>query len=152
MKNLKSNTLMIIDDDSDDRAVFKESVNKVGADIVCLQATNGLEGYEKLIKAVALPDFVFVDVNMPNMTGFELLSKIRNTEKLKDLKVIMYTTSNQKSAIQTAKTLGANGFLTKPEEVKTLVNYISNLVKAETVTPFIEISLLAMLASRFPIL
>ncbi|MCW3102171.1 MAG: response regulator [Bacteroidetes bacterium] len=138
---------MIIDDDSDDRNIFAESVNKVNSAFRCLQASNAMDGYERLLKAADLPDYVFVDVNMPNMTGFELLSKIRATEKLKDLKVIIYTTSNQKSAIETAKNLGANGFFTKPEEISALVNYISGLVNERSTAAFIEVGMLAVLAS-----
>ncbi len=140
---------MIIDDDLDDRTIFKECVNKVSSGLQCLQASNGWDGYEKLLQSPSLPDFVFVDVNMPNMTGFELLTKIRKHEKLKDLKVIMYTTSNQRSAIETAKSLGADGFFTKPEEVGSLVNYISGLVNSTSTTSFLEVGLLAVLASFF---
>ncbi|MCW3077555.1 MAG: response regulator receiver protein [Bacteroidetes bacterium] len=144
---MKTNALMIIDDDSDDRTIFTESVGKVDSGIRCLQASNGMDGYERLLQAAELPDYVFVDVNMPNMTGFELLTKIRATEKLKNLKVIIYTTANQRSAIETAKNLGADGFFTKPDEVSALVKYISGLVHSKGVSPFMEVGLLAMLAS-----
>ncbi len=147
MNSLRSNALMIIDDDSDDRTVFKESVNKVDAGLMCLQASNGYDGLQKLQNAATLPDYVFVDVNMPNMTGFEVLSKIRKDEKLKNLKVIIYTTSSQKSARETAKNLGADGFFTKPEEVSELVNYISDLVKSPATKSFIEVGLITLLSS-----
>ena len=147
MKNLKSRALMIIDDDSDDRTIFAQSVSKVNADLVCMQASNGSDGIQKLLQSSTLPDYVFVDVNMPNMTGFEVLTKIRGNEKLKDLKVIMYTTSNQRSTIETAKNLGADGYFTKPEEVGTLVSYLSDLVRSQGTRPFIEVGILAILST-----
>lgn len=147
MENLNFRSVMIVDDDSDDRMVFKESITKVDAGIRCEQASNGQEALEKLKSASTLPDYVFVDVNMPNMTGFEFLSLVRQDERLKHLRVIIYTTSNQKSAIQTAKTLGANGFLTKPEDVHVLISYLSNLITSPASVPFIETGMLLLLAS-----
>lgn len=147
METPKSTALMIIDDDSDDRTIFKESVTKVDPGLICLQASNGADGLQKLLEASFLPEYVFVDVNMPVMSGFDVLSRIRSHEKLKDLKVIIYTTSSQKSAIQTAKTLGADGFFTKPEETGTLVKYISDLLRSPATKPFVEVGLLAILGT-----
>src|SRR3569832_831105 len=100
---LSENSIMIIDDDADVRMIFSESVNRVNSNLVCHEASSAMDGLNKLLSLSKLPDYVFVDVNMPNMSGFELLAKIRRTAGLDKLKVIIYTTSNQKSAKETAR-------------------------------------------------
>jgi CheY-like chemotaxis protein len=144
---LAANSIMIIDDDADDRMIFSESVNRVNSNLICHEASNAMEGFNKLLGLDKLPDYVFVDVNMPNMSGFELLAKIRKTTVLDKLKVIIYTTSNQKSAIETARDLGANGFLTKPDEMELLLNYLQKLLNSPQTAAFIEFGLLCIVTS-----
>ena len=144
---LPANSIMIIDDDADDRMIFSESVNRVNSNLICHEASSAMEGLNKLLSLAKLPDYVFVDVNMPNMSGFELLAKIRETAVLDKLKVIIYTTSNQKSAQETAKHLGANGFLTKPDEMEILMNYLQKLLNTPQTAAFIEFGLLYMVTS-----
>lgn len=144
---LSSNSIMIIDDDADDRMIFSESVNRINSNLVCHEASSAMDGLNKLLSLPTLPDYVFVDVNMPNMSGFELLAKIRKTAVLDNLKVIIYTTSSQKSAKETARDLGANGFLTKPDEMKILMNYLQKLLDSPQTAAFIEFGLFYIVTS-----
>lgn len=125
---MSSNSIMIIDDDADDRMIFNEGLSRADSTIKFYQASNGPDGINFLLNLEHLPDYLFVDVNMPNMNGFEVLTKIKSHEKLKDIKVIIYTTSSHKSAIESARNLGANGFLTKPEQISELTLFIKKLL------------------------
>lgn len=60
------------------------------------------------------PDIVIMDLNMPKMSGVELLRKIRADDELKDLKVFVLTTSEAQTDRDAVAALGAAGFITKP--------------------------------------
>jgi CheY-like chemotaxis protein len=89
--------ILYADDDDDDREVFAEILQALDPSIRLVQARDGLETIDKLAK-LAAPDVIFLDVNMPGLNGYETLAEIRKDFRLKDIKVIMYsTTVNQKT-------------------------------------------------------
>lgn len=65
-------------------------------------------------------DLVLLDINMPRMDGFELLSRMRQEEKLREVPVVMCTTSGYDQDMERAKSLGAVGYMTKPAELNKL--------------------------------
>ena len=73
MKSVK--TLMIVDDDSDDRDFFSRALNKIDSSAECLFAVNGEDALKILRNGIKrLPDFIFLDLNMPRMDGKTCLS------------------------------------------------------------------------------
>ena len=76
-----------------------------------------------------LPDFVLLDVNIPKKNGHEVLRFIKNTESIKHIPVVMFTTSSTPKDISMAYENHANCYITKPVDVKsfqTTVNQIEN--------------------------
>lgn len=65
-------------------------------------------------------DFVITDWNMPNMSGLELLQKIRGNEKLAKIPVLMVTAESTRSQIVMAAKAGVNGYVVKPFTHKVL--------------------------------
>ncbi|RYY46205.1 MAG: response regulator [Chitinophagaceae bacterium] len=87
-------TILIIDDDPDDRSLFAEVLSEADGSFSCVQAGCGDEAVDLLLKAGArLPLFIFLDVNMPLMNGWQCLSPLRKMERLKAVPIIIYTTS-----------------------------------------------------------
>lgn len=76
-----------------------------------LKATNGEEAFSML--ANEIPDVIVLDILLPGLSGFEVLQKIRMTDSLKKVPVIMLSNMNKPSDIEKAKTLGAQKFLVK---------------------------------------
>jgi two-component system chemotaxis response regulator CheY len=74
-------------------------------------------------------DFVVSDVNMPNMTGFELLAQIRGDEQLKGLPVLMVTAEAKKENILAAAQGGASGYIVKPFTKATLEEKVQKIVQ-----------------------
>lgn len=72
-------------------------------------------------------DLMLLDINMPRMNGFELLEKMQSEEKLRDIPVIMCSTSNYDKDMQKAKALGAVGYIIKPAEINKLRAIIQHL-------------------------
>ena len=75
MKNQK--ILMIVDDDTDDRFFFRSAIRKNNPSYECIEAENGDDALKQLRKAKYLPDFIFLDLNMPKMDGRECLEELK---------------------------------------------------------------------------
>lgn len=118
-------TLMIVDDDSDDRDFFCTALNKIDSSAECLFAVNGEDALKKLRNGIKqLPNFIFLDLNMPRMDGRICLSELKKDEKLKNIPVIIFSTSSRQKDIDETHDLGAAYFLTKPSDFKKLQNEI----------------------------
>ena len=114
-------TIYLIDDDMDDVELFREALQEVDPSISLQYANDGHEAVRNLTEQKnVLPDLIFLDISMPVFSGLQCLASFKKDEKLKDLPVIMYTTSSQEREIRTAKELGASGFVTKPNNFKHL--------------------------------
>lgn len=122
MKNHK--ILMIVEDDVDDRLYFCNAVKEIDASYECLEAWNGVHAFQVLRKAKQLPDFIFIDINMPVMNGLDCLEKLKEDELLKRIPVIIYTTSKYQKNIDYTRELGASYFITKPVDLKKLPRLI----------------------------
>ena len=120
---LRNNSIMIVDDDDDDREFFCEAIDKIDSSIHCVTIENGEKAllYLKDEKKV-MPDLIFLDLNMPKINGKECLIQIKNIDHLKQIPVIIYTTSNHPADREQTKKLGANGFINKHTQFDMLCN------------------------------
>jgi len=113
---MSTKTFFLIDDDADDSELFHEAIEAVDKSVNFCFAADGKEALHKLIrKEVGVPDIIFLDINMPDMNGWQLLDRLKRDESYKDIPVIMYSTSSQKSDIKLAMDSGALCFVTKPD-------------------------------------
>ncbi|TXD85229.1 response regulator [Subsaximicrobium wynnwilliamsii] len=125
-------TLMIVDDDEDDRFFFRSAVRKYNPSYKCVEAENGDDALQQLRKAEQLPDFIFLDLNMPKMDGRECLIELKKDSSLAKIPVVIYSTSEYKVDKELTVELGADYFLTKlsnlyelPEELLKAMNIVA---------------------------
>lgn len=118
--------VMIVDDDSDDSALLKEIVTEIHPETQCMIASDGLEALSILNFSPRLPDFIFLDINMPHMNGKEYLKRIKSNERLKHIQVIIYSTTRHISDIEETRQLGASFFMTK----SVMISQIRSSLKA----------------------
>lgn len=85
--------ILNVDDDSDDRELFSEALKVVNSQISCIQLESGLKALEFLAKAKPLPDYLFIDINMPIMSGYECVKKLIQIPRMKDIQIIILSTS-----------------------------------------------------------
>ncbi|TDE11551.1 response regulator [Dyadobacter psychrotolerans] len=112
---------LIVDDDADDREFFREAVAEINSSSVCLMADNGAEALRKLRSGIKhLPDYIFLDLNMHLMDGRKCLVELKKDINLKNIPVIILTTSSAQKDIDETRNLGASDFLTKPSEYQKL--------------------------------
>lgn len=128
---MPSSIILIVDDDADDRFLFREALREIDISLLCLESENGKEAMEMLCAQDALlPDFIFIDLNMPLLNGFQCLSEIKKRKNLCHIPVIIYTTSGNEADMEMAKRMGAAHFITKPfslSEICQQIEYVLSL-------------------------
>ncbi len=122
-------TFMIVDDDSDDCDLFCEAITKIDTTVRCVIAHDGEEALMKLRIMSTVPDFIFLDLNMPRMNGWQCLAELKKDTRLKDIPVIIFTTSSSQMDMDETKKLGAAYFLTKPSDFRSLPSKIQFVVE-----------------------
>lgn len=121
-------TILLIDDDEDDHDIFKEAVALVRPDVTFLGARDGEEGLALLETLNPLPDYIFLDVNMPRMDGKQFLKAAKAHPAFKNIRVVIYSTSNHKTELGEYFSLGASNFITKPSEFNLLLTYLKSVL------------------------
>jgi two-component system chemotaxis response regulator CheY len=107
-------SLLIVDDSATMRKIIMRTVRMSGLEFDPIdEAGNGAEAIGKLVKAPV--DIVLCDVNMPEMTGLEMVKKLRTeVPACANTKIIMVSTESSQDLIDGVIKDGANGFITKP--------------------------------------
>ena len=121
-------TILLVDDDEDDQDIFREALSVVVPEAECLFAMDGEQGLLQLQGLAKLPDYIFLDVNMPKMDGKEFLRAVKSDPRFKNIPVVVYSTSNHKSAFGEYFALGASNFITKPSEFNLLTTYLKSIL------------------------
>lgn len=85
--------ILYADDDPDDLEFFIEAVSEVYPSVECITAKDGLEALDRLGSIEVLPNFVFLDINMPKMGGLMCLQHMRQNPKTKAVPVVIYSTA-----------------------------------------------------------
>jgi CheY-like chemotaxis protein len=120
--------LMLVEDDNNLREIYEARLQAEGYIIVSAK-----DGEEALVLAKAeKPDLIISDIMMPKISGFEMLDILRNTEGLKEVKVIMLTALGQNDDQQRAERLGADRYLVKSQvTLEDIVKVVHQLLNDE---------------------
>ncbi len=120
---------LLADDDEDDRQFFLEALRSIDPAIECIMAKNGKQALTLLQNNFfAVPDYVFLDLNMPLMNGLKCLEEIKKLPSLMDLPVVLYSTTSEKAVEEQSKKAGAHAFFIKPNRPGELADYLRRLV------------------------
>ena len=112
---------LFVDDDIDDQEIFSFAVRGLNKPVSLVTAGDGLEALE-ILKAdkTFIPDCIFLDLNMPRMNGKECLPELRKLSWLKEVPIIIYTTSSEEKDKSETRRLGASDFMTKESSIEGL--------------------------------
>ena len=106
-------SLMIVDDSATMRKIIIRTIRMSGLEFDRTEeAGNGVEALGKLGSAVV--DLILCDINMPEMSGPELVKKVREMPVCANTKIIMVSTESSQELIDGLIASGANGYITKP--------------------------------------
>ncbi len=120
-------TILIIDDMKQIREILWFSLKQEGYQSI--MRDGGQEGLKYLFDKENKVDLIILDVMMPKMNGFEVLEKIRTSNKIvSKTPVIMLTAKAQKTDVMEGKSKGANDYILKPYKFKDLLLKVQNLI------------------------
>ncbi|AKD58469.1 hypothetical protein SD10_11360 [Spirosoma radiotolerans] len=122
-------SVWIVDDDPDDQSFMKAAFTSIRPDIQIMALDDGETFLSRIAQTRTLPKIVLLDLNMPGITGFDTLKRLRSNHSYDDLTIVvltafsMATTTDRNQALA----LGANQFYTKPNTYKDLLALIKTI-------------------------
>jgi len=119
--------ILLADDDSDDCSFFKAAL----AELPLSSQLTAVHDGEQLMQLLTdetyeLPHVLFLDINMPRKNGFECLSEIKKNKKLKDIPVVIFSTSNSPDTMSRLFKTGAHIYIRKPgnfDQLKEVIHH-----------------------------
>jgi response regulator RpfG family c-di-GMP phosphodiesterase len=125
---MKKVSVLLIDDDKTFNIINRALIQKINPEIQVIEFTSSALGLdylgEKILTDQPLPDFLFLDIRMPEMTGFEFLHILTSQftkDKLKDMRIFILTSSLDAKDKESARESGVvEGFINKPLELEVL--------------------------------
>lgn len=123
--------IFLVDDDEGDRLLFTEAFSELKIK-TNIRTFNDGEQLMKWLNAenADLPEFKFLDLNMPRKNGIACLKEIRSNERLKDIFVAIYSTSDSEKDMEETFLEGANIYITKPSNFNLLKELLYKAVTA----------------------
>ena len=117
--------ILVVDDDLDIIEILKYNLNKSG--YLVKSAKNGIEAIKRAKKF--LPNIILMDVMMPEMSGIEACSEIKQIDELSETMIIFLSARNEDYTQISAYDAGADDYISKPIKPKILLKKISNIAK-----------------------
>lgn len=127
----KGKVCLLVDDDEDDKEIFSLALTEANPGVRCVIASDGLEALSLLARDSFVPDYIFLDLNMPLMSGKECLAAIRKQPHLSHVPVIIFSTSSSHADVQDTIALGASSFITKPPLISTLAEKLAEVFETK---------------------
>ena len=124
-------SILMVDDDPEDRMIFYEAINELKPQIQCAMMPGGEEALKYLNTLICLPDFLFVDINMARMDGYEFCAEMGKIKKYADIPIVIYTGVITSEIMENFNLLGARYFFVKPVTIDEIKEIILKVVKTE---------------------
>ncbi|NOT75788.1 MAG: response regulator [Cyclobacteriaceae bacterium] len=120
-------TLFYADDDPDEIELFGYALRAIDESIEFITAKNGEEALV-ILQLNEPPTFIFLDINMPRRNGMEVLVDIRKISHLRDVPVMIYSSTTDEKQMKEAVKLGATKFISKPSSVRELSKLLKSVL------------------------
>lgn len=118
---MKFTNILFIDDDEEDLQIFREALDHISKTVKYNFFTDARKALEDLRLGNVATQAIFLDLNMPLMNGHEFLAQVKQEETLRNIPVIIFTTSSDSTIKEMTLSMGAEDFLTKPNDFKDLI-------------------------------
>ena len=125
--------ILLIDDDVDDQEIFLTAISRLPKPLDCTALGNARDALHQLKEKHLSPDLIFLDLNMPIMSGQQFLVEFAKHEHLVHIPVIVLSTTSHEPTIQATRDLGASDFITKPNRFDDLVSRLHSVILAPVI-------------------
>jgi CheY-like chemotaxis protein len=130
---MKQVTLLWVEDNPGDREMIQRTLRRSSFDLNLVVARDGKEAIDFINGSNSVPglepDAVILDLEMPRMNGWDLLSVLRARPECKELPLLVFSSSNMASDITEARRRGATDYVMKPLELLQFRETVLDLVR-----------------------
>jgi CheY-like chemotaxis protein len=123
-----SKSIVLIDDDLDEAELFFDALCEINGRHDFRAFSDGTEALDHILTHRNYPNFVFLDLNMPLLSGKELLKKIRERADTTSITVVIYSTSISPADIEDTRQLNVSHYLQKPEDFNSLCRNLRQIL------------------------
>lgn len=114
-------TCLLIDDDLDDHEFFSMALQSLTPPVALLSINDCIQAVESLRdRSCAIPQIIFIDINMPKMNGIQCLAELRKMNHLRHVPIYMYSTYADPGIVNDCQNNGASGFVKKEVSIRDL--------------------------------
>jgi CheY-like chemotaxis protein len=124
-ENMITKCCLFIDNDPYSQAIFTRALTDLSPETICFTAANGIDGLYMMLEERVIPSYIFIELDLPRMGGLAFLREIKGKESLKEIPVIVHTTSPQPHQIIELKELGAHAIYFRPYEYYGVCNLLT---------------------------
>ncbi|MBA9073992.1 CheY-like chemotaxis protein [Flavobacterium gossypii] len=122
--------IVLADDDADECSLFREAINEINENYNLVFFSNGKDLMNYLNDGECeSPDIIFLDLNMPVMSGIDCLSKIRSDNRYADTSIAIYSTSSSEQDQEETFMLGANVYIKKPNDYEKMKKVLQHVLR-----------------------
>ena len=129
--NSRSLKILLVEDSAGDVRLIREALKESPISVQVIVAHDGIEAMEYLHQAelglAVLPDLVLLDLNLPRKNGREVLAEIKGSPHLRQIPVLVMTSSRSEEDIDDAYSLNANCYITKPSDLEDYVDVVRSI-------------------------
>jgi two-component system cell cycle response regulator DivK len=117
--------VLYIEDNEFNRVLVKRVLTV--EDIMVIEAADGVQGLE--LALAHLPDLILVDINLPDVDGYELTAQFKRLRELRDIPVVALTANVMKGDKEKTLDAGCDGYIQKPVDVDRLPDQVRSFMK-----------------------
>jgi DNA-binding response OmpR family regulator len=125
--------ILLIDDDQEELLILDQAVQQAGLPFSCVWAS-GLDRARQLLREI-MPDYIFIDYNMPKANGIECLEQVRRVPGIDKVPIIMYSSEITESVRLQALRNGATNCIQKTASIQMLIKFLRKIVGEGNLLP-----------------
>ncbi|WP_247235428.1 response regulator [Telluribacter sp. SYSU D00476] len=120
-----------IDDDYDDHHFFKSAIAAIDPGIELVIESSGTAALQRLENDESFtPSYIFLDLNLPQLNGKIILERLKEVHRIREVPIVIYSTSNYPGDIIACRELGAVGYIVKPNGYNEIVRILRQTLAA----------------------